>query len=80
MVTRIASAWASEAVTGAGRAICAFLVPPRYPCSTRTASNLAKSGDNPAHRVAVRAIVKPYVTRRKFDFEDYWRRTMRRAN
>ena len=34
-----------------------------------------QSGDNLAHRVGVRAIVKPYVTRRKFDFEDYWRRT-----
>ena len=29
-----------------------------------------QSGDNLAHRVAVRAIVKPYVTRRKFDFEN----------
>ena len=29
-----------------------------------------QSGDNLVHRVAVRAIVKPYVTRRKFDFEN----------
>ena len=29
-----------------------------------------QSGDNLEHRVAVRAIVKPYVTRRKFDFEN----------
>ena len=67
MVTRIASAWASEAVTGAERAIRALLSPPRCPCTTLTASNLATTWRTGGR---ARAIVKPYVTRRKFDFEN----------
>ena len=68
MVTRIASAWASEAVTGAERAIRALLSPPRCPWTTRTAFNLATTWRSGGR---ARAIVKPYVTRRKFDFENH---------
>ena len=72
MVTQFASAWAFEAVAWVERAIRALLIPPAVPLHH---AHGLQSGDNLAHRVAVRAIVKPYVTRRKFDFEDYWRRT-----
>ena len=47
-----------EAVAWAERAIRALLSPPRCPC---TAQHGLQSGDNLAHCVDVRAIVKPYV-------------------
>ena len=40
---------------------------PRAPFTART---VLQSGDNLSHRVGVRAIVKPYVIRCKFDFEN----------
>ena len=58
MVTRFGSSLACEAVAWVERAIRALLSPPAVLLHR---AHGFQSGDNLAHRVGVRAIVKPYV-------------------